>query len=190
MSDTDELCALLAEIDGLLDRYDPGETSPDRIVGEVIAERAAQAPLLLQAIELASQGLQKFPCHPELLRRRALARSCVVTLQWEYPELQLGADDLQAILASSPNDIRTAYDLLELQFTFSGMSDADLAEVSAGLVERAACLLLDVVALQIKALAYAGQLGEAEQIFGRWSQRFPDSERLRRAKEVADSMKD
>ncbi len=43
--DAERYTAIVAEIDELIERYDPGELSPERIVGDIIDERVAQRPL-------------------------------------------------------------------------------------------------------------------------------------------------
>ena len=69
-----ELSNILESIDELIDSYDSGGIDPDRVIGEIFAERAAQRPLLEEAVAIASDALRQYPLHPELMRRRALAR--------------------------------------------------------------------------------------------------------------------
>ena len=189
MTQLDHLQALLAEIDSLLDTYQPGTLEPDRILGDIIGERAAQRPLFERVVHLATDGLLKFPFNAELLRRRALARSFIVTPEMTYPEIELAEQDLRTLLAVEPNNLHAAFDLLETMFTFSGLENSEVAEIAALCATKAEQILLKTVALQIKALGYADDHGASQAVYDRWKQRFPESSVLTIAKEDADSMK-
>lgn len=177
---------LLKQIDVTLDRYNPGKISPDKVLGEIIAERAKQRPTLEKAIQLASEGLTRYPFNAELLRRRAFARCRVVTPEGNYPELDAAEEDLRMILEYDPNNLYAALDLLEIMFTFSGMKDSDLAEVADKLAPRAEKLLLGFRSLQIKALSHAGKNVQVDEVYERWSKLFPESTILQSAKEDAE----
>lgn len=188
MSKADDLRELLDEIDDILEDYSPGELRPERIVKDIIAERAAQRPVLERAVELATGGLDHYPLNPELLRRRAWARCRIVTPDGLYPELEAAERDLRLILELDPDNLAVAFDLLDEMFTFSGMADADVAEVSGELAERAAKLLVRLRALQIRALGYAGRHDEAAKLYDESIGMFPLSEDLKSAKADADSI--
>src|SRR5262245_34222140 len=111
MSELEHFTNLLNEIDTLIQSYDPGELAPDRIIGEVFAERAKQRPILEKAVQLATDGLEKYPYNTELLRRRSCARSRIVTPECEYPELELAEKDLQTILEFDPNNLYAGLEL-------------------------------------------------------------------------------
>jgi len=189
MSELGDFQRLLEEIDRLLNSYDPGALEPDRIFGDIIGERAAQRPLLESIVQLATDGLTKYPYNAELLRRRALARSLIVTPDLTYPEIESAEQDLRAILAIEPDNLHAAFELLEAMFTFSGMEDKEVADIAEACAAKAEAILVQLVSLQIKALAYADEHSAAETIFDRWIHRFPESDALRAAKEDADSMK-
>jgi tetratricopeptide (TPR) repeat protein len=189
MSEAENFKALLDEIDALLDSYIPVVLEPDRILGDMFAERAKQRGIFDRAVQLATEGLEKYPFNIELLRRRSFARIQIVTANGEYPELELGEADLRTILEFDPNNLLAASDLIEMMFTFSGMEDSDVAEVAENFSLRAEKLLIANRALQIKALGYADKHEEADEVYNYWMKLFPDSELLTKAKEDADSMK-
>jgi tetratricopeptide (TPR) repeat protein len=189
MSEIERFKTLLEQIDLVLDSYTPRDLSPDRIIQEIIAERAEQRSILEKAIQLATEGLEKYSFNSELLRRRAYARCHIVTPDGEYPELELAEKDLRAILELDPNNLYAGLDLLEEMFTFSGMEDKDVAEVAEEFATRAERLLLNNRALQIKAYGYAGEYTKAEEVYNHWIKLFPESESLKAAKDDADSMK-
>ena len=189
MSEVPEFKTLLDQIETVLESYNSGDLSPDRVIQEIINERAEQRPILEKAVQLATEGLERYPFNTELLRRRAYARCHIVTPNGEYPEIQLAEKDLQTILDLDPNNLYAALDLLENLFTFSGMEDKDVAEVARELATRTESLLLGYQALRIKALGYAGEHAKAEEVYNQWIRVFPDSESLISAKDDADSMK-
>jgi len=188
MSELEDFTNLLNEIDTLIQSYNPGELAPDRIVGEIFAERAKQRPTLEKAVQLATDGLEKYPYNTELLRRRAYARRHIVTPEGEYPELELAEKDLRTVLDFDPNNLYAGLDLLEAMFTFSGMEDKDVAEVAQEFAAKSERLLLYNRALQIRALGYAGEHSKAKEVYNEWIKLFPDSELLKSAKDDADSM--
>lgn len=181
--------ALLDKIDSILESYDPGELRPDRVIGEIIKERAGQRPIFDKAIQLATEGLKEYPYNPELLHRRAYARCLIVTPEGEHPELEAAEQDLRMILELDPNNLLAGYELLDAMFTYSAMEDEDVAKVSEEFASRAERILLELRALQIKALGYADKHDEADKLYKHWIQLFPKSEHLESAKEEADSMK-
>jgi len=185
----DSLWKLLTTIDDVLESYDPGEPRPDSVARDIIAARARQRPLLEQAIRLATEGLADYPCHPELLRRRAWARCHVVTPDGVYPQLEEAERDLRLMLKLDPDNLPAGLDLLEAMFTHSGMADREVAEVAEELASRAERILLSLRALQIKALGYADEHEKAQQVYDRCIRIFPDAKRLQAAKEDADSMR-
>lgn len=189
MSEAAEFKTLLEQIDSVLDTYTPGDLSPERVIQDIINERAEQRPILEKAIQLATQGLKRYPFNTELLRRRAYARCRIVTPDGEYPEIQLAEKDLQTVLDLDPNNLYAGLDLLENLFTFSGMEDKDVAEVAWELATRAETLLVGCHALQIRAAGHAGEHAKAQEVYDRWIRVFPDSESLQSAKDDADSMK-
>jgi tetratricopeptide (TPR) repeat protein len=189
LSEAEEFKILLEEIDSVLERYTIGDLSPNRVAREIIRERAEQRPILEKAIQLATEGLKRYPFNTELLRRRAYARCHIVTPDGEYPEIQKAEEDLWTILDLDPNNLYAAFDLLENLFTSSGMEDKDVAEVARELATKTETLLLGYQALQIKAFGYAGEHAKAEEVYNRWIRVFPDSESLKSAKDDADSMK-
>ncbi len=189
MDDADNLRKLLDDIDHILESYDPGELDPDRVLADILTQRADQRPVLDKAVELATEGLKAYPFNPELLRRRAWARCCIVTSQGEHPEIEAAEQDLRTILKLDPYNLKAGFQLLDAMFTFSAMEDSDVAEVAAEFAERAESILLDLRALQIIALGYADEHAEADELFSHWISLFPDSESLRTAKENADSMR-
>jgi tetratricopeptide (TPR) repeat protein len=172
-----------------LESYQPGDLSPDRVLRDIFAERAKQRPLFEKVVQLATEGLEKYPFNAELLRRRALARSYIVTPQIEYPELELAEVDLRTILEFDPDNIHAGFDLLEAMYIFSGMENKDVAEVAEEFATRAESLLLNLRALQIKAYGYAGEHTKAKEVYQLWIKLFPESKLLKAAKEDADSMK-
>lgn len=189
MSQLDRFVSLLAEIDSLLDSYHPGSIEPDRILGDIFAERSLQRPMLEKVVELATEGLEKFPFNAELLRRRAFARSRIVTPDMSYTELELAEQDLRSVLKVEPNNLHAAFDLLDVLFTFSGMEDDEVAELAGSCATKAESILLHIVALQIKALGHAGDHVASQTVYDLWNQRFPESEALQTAKADADSLK-
>jgi tetratricopeptide (TPR) repeat protein len=189
MSEVEKFKILLEQIDSVLESYQPVDLSPDRIIRDIFIERAKQRPIFEKAIQLATEGLEKYPFNAELLRRRALARSHIVTPDLEYSELELAEEDLRTILEFDPNNIQAGFDLLEAMYIFSGMENKDVAEVAEEFAARAESLLLNLRALQIKAYGYADEHTKAEQIYQRWAKLFPESKLLKAAKEDADSMK-
>jgi tetratricopeptide (TPR) repeat protein len=189
MSELKDFIKLIEEIESLLDSYDPGELTPDKIIGEIFKERAKQRPILEKAVQLASEGLEKYPFNAVLLRMRATARCWIVTPEGEFPELEMAEQDLQTILEFDPNNLKTGFELLDMLFTFSGMEDKDVAEVAQKFAAMAEELLLHNLALQIKALGYANEHSNAEEVYNRWIKLFPDSEVLKSAKADSDSMK-
>lgn len=188
MSDLENFEVLLNEIDALLESYNPGELTPDRVVNEIFAERAKQRPTLERVVQLTTSALEKYPYNSELLRRRAWARCHIVTPDGEYPGLELAEKDLQTILKLDPNNLQAGFELIEAMFTFSGMDDIDVAEVAEEFAERSKRLLLNNLALQIKALGYAGEHAKAAEVYGRWIKLFPDSDLLNSAKNAIDSL--
>lgn len=189
MSEVKNFKALLDQIDSILDRYIPVVLEPDRIIGEMFAERAKQRSIFDQAVQLATEGLEKYPFNTELLRRRSLARSQIVTADADYSELELAEADLRTILEFDPNNLVAASDLIELMFVFSGMEDIEVAKVAENFALRAERLLLANRSLQIKALGYADEHAQANEVYNRFIKIFPDSESLQKAKDDADSMK-
>jgi hypothetical protein len=189
MSDVNEFKALLDEIDMLLERYDPGEPTPDKIIRDILLERAKQRPILQRAIQLASQGLEQYPFNSELLWRRAWAQYRIVTPDGTFPELESAEQDLQIILTIDPNNLYAGTELLEMMFTFSGMENSHVAEVAEEFACRAERVLLNMRALQIKALGYARKHEDAEHLYQHWIGLFPDADILTAAKEDADSMR-
>jgi tetratricopeptide (TPR) repeat protein len=189
MSEIAKFKNLLEQIDSLLESLPSVDFSPDRIIGEIFTERAAQRPILEQAIQLATEGLERYPFNTELLRRRAYLRCHILTPDGECPELELAEEELRTILELDPNNLYAGLDLLEAMFTFSGMENKEVAEVAEELATRAESLLLQYRALQIKAFGYAGKHVEAEEVYNRWIKLFPDSESLKIAKDDADFMK-
>lgn len=183
-----ELETILRSIDELLDSYEPGVLDPDRMVGDVFAERASQRPTLENAIAIATEALERFPFHPELVRRRAIARTFVVTPDGEYPHLEAAEADFRLLLDLDPNNLVAAKDLLDALFTFSGLEDSEVAEIADTLASKAEGLFLELRALQVKALGYAHQHKQAEELYRAWSGRFPDAEVLQSAIEDARSM--
>lgn len=189
MTELDDLVLWVEKLDALLDSYQPGEIVPDKMLGEIFVERAAQRPMLEQVVQLATEGLQRYPYNAELLRRRAYARSLIVTPEGEYPELTLAEGDLRTLLALEPNHLYAGLELLEMMFVFSGMEDGEVAEVAGELGRRAEQVLIGYRALQIKALGYAGESERAEQVYSQWMKVFPDSESLRAAKADVDDLR-
>lgn len=189
MSELHHLQSLMTEIDSLLDSYQPGVLEPDRILRDIVAERAAQRPALERVVQLATDGLAKFPFNAELLRRRALARSLIVTPEMSYPEIELAEQDLRTILEVDPNNVHAAVDLLSAMFTFSAMEDEEVAKLAEFCATKAESVLVQAVALQIKALGYAGEYAASKDLYDRWIHRFPESETLLQAgKEDVDSL--
>ncbi len=170
--------ALLAELDGLLDQYDPGALEPDRVVREIMQERARQRPLFERAVEHATAGLERFPNNGELLRRRGFALCRIVTPDGVYPRLEEAKRDLRAILRFEPNNIRAGFDLLHMLFTFSGLDDAEVATIAEQLAAQAQDLMLSARTLQIRALLYARKKDEAERLAATWTRLFPDDRDL------------
>jgi tetratricopeptide (TPR) repeat protein len=189
MSEVENFKALLDQIDSILDSYVPVVLEPDKVLGEMFAERAKQRSIFDQAVELATEGLEKYPFNTELLRRRSFARSQIVTANGDYPELELAEADLRTILEFDPNNLVAASDLIELMFIFSGMEDSDVAEIAENFALRAEGFLLKNRSLQIKALGYADKHAQADEIYNHFIKMFPDSESLQKAKDDADSMK-
>ncbi|MGH9755085.1 MAG: hypothetical protein ACREA2_20090 [Blastocatellia bacterium] len=189
MSELKDLIKLIEEIESILDSYDPGELAPDKIIGEIFKERAKQRPIMEKAVQLATEGLEKYPFNAVLLRMRAFARCRIVTPEGEFPQLELAEQDLQTILDVDPDNLKTGFELLDMLFTFSGMKDKDVAEVAQKFASMAEELLLHNLALQIKALGYAREHNNAEEVYNQWIKRFPDSDVLKDAKADSDSMK-
>jgi hypothetical protein len=79
MLELNDFIKLIEEIESILESYDPGELTPDKIVGEIFKERAKQRPILEKAVQLATEGLEKYPFNAVLLRMRAAARCRIVT---------------------------------------------------------------------------------------------------------------
>ncbi len=184
-----ELHSLLERIDQILHAYDPGlPLDPDMVVHEVFKRRAGQNHLLEEAICLASEGLKRFSENPELIRRRAFARFRVVTADGEFPLVEQAEADLRHLLELDPNNLMAGVSLLEELFTFSGLADAEVGELSDDMAKRAEKLLLSARSLQIRALAYAGQHEQSAEVYAHWHSLFPDSELLADAKADADSM--
>lgn len=188
MSDLASFTNLLEAVDSILEQYDPGEAAPDRPLINIVEKRASQQPLLQSAIELASDGLERYPFNAELLWRRALAKSLMMTSTGEAPELAGCEADLRTILAIDPNHLKAGLELLEAMFTSSSLEDDEVAQIAGTLAARAEELLIQARALQIRALGYADQPSQAEELFHKWSAVFPDAESLRRAKESAESL--
>jgi tetratricopeptide (TPR) repeat protein len=189
MNPTQEFISLLEQIDLQLDQYSPGVLGPDRVVREIFEERAQQRPLLEKVVQMITEALERYPFNSELLRRRAYARSRIVTSDGEYPELELAENDLRTILKFDPNNLRAGAALLEDMFTYSGMEDADVAEIAEEFASRAEKLLLRFRALQIRACGYAGDHAKADAIYKKSLNIFPDSASLKSAKDDADSVK-
>ncbi|MBX7222466.1 MAG: hypothetical protein K1Y36_21130 [Blastocatellia bacterium] len=188
MSELARFKKFLEEIDSLLDQYDPGELAPDRVIGEIVAYRAQQRPLLEQAIAVTNQGLKQFPFNPELLRRRAFANSRIVTPEGDFPCLEACETDFRTILAVDPYHLRAGLDLLEAMFKFSGLEDGEVAQVAGSLALQAESLLVALRSLEVRALGYAGNFQAAETTYQRWSQVFPDSEELQSAQADVESL--
>ena len=169
------------QVDELIDQYDPGALDPDKTVGEIMRQRAAQRPLLEKIVELASSALAEFPHNPELLRRRGFALCRIVSEQLEFPGAAAGIEDLHSILAFDPNALRGALDLVNELFTTSSMSDPDVAEVANELAERAQVLLLDARVLQTRALVHAERPEEARNVAEHWLSLFPEHGELQEA---------
>lgn len=185
MASLEQLTDLLDKIDVLLESYDPGEMLPDKLVGDLFAERAQQRPVLEQAAQLATEGLVQYPFNSELLRRRAFALAHIVTPQGEFPELAAAEDDWRTILIVDPNNLRAAFEYAELMFSHSGMEDSQVAEVVGDFATKAETVLTALGGLQIKAWGHAGEYAKAEEIYQHWHARFPDSSLLEEAiKEV------
>jgi hypothetical protein len=77
---------------------------------------------------------------------------------------------------------------VDMLFTFSGMEDKDVAEVAQQFAAMAEELLLQNLALQIRALAYADEHSKAEEVYNQWIKLFPDSKVLKFAKADSDSL--
>lgn len=178
---------ILDQVDEILDSYDPGELDPKKIVREIFEHRAQQAPMLRKAVSMCDSGLEKYPYNPELMRRRALLKTLIVTPDAEHPELEEAAKDLRTLLELDPNNLYAGLELLKAMFTFSGMEDSDVADVAEELADRAKSLMLVSRSLQIEALAYANRKDESDSIYDKLIQLFPDSEELKYAKDSADS---
>ncbi len=189
MNAIEDFKSLLEQIDALLERYDPGELEPDRIVRELFEERAQQRPLLEEAVSLATEGLNRFPFNSELLRRRAWARAHIVTPNGSYPEIALAVEDLRAILAFDPNNLGGTAALLEDMFTFSGMENSEVAGMAGYLAARAGDVLECCLALQIRSHAYADEHAQAKEVYNKAIIHFPDSEQIQEAKKEAESIK-
>ncbi|MHC4865611.1 MAG: hypothetical protein ACYTEX_16110 [Planctomycetota bacterium] len=189
MTEVKRLKVLLDKIDNVLRSYDPGEPRPDQIIGEIIKERASQRPTFEEAIQLATEGLRQYPYNSELLRRRAFARCLIITPEGEHPELEAAEEDLRMILELDANNLCGVFELLDAMFSHSAMEDDRVAEVAGELASRTQTLLLQVRALQIKALGYADKHDEADRVYKRWIELFPKSEYLKSAREQADQLR-
>lgn len=189
MQSIGEFRQLIEGIDKVLDSYDPGELAPDKVIREILIHRANQKAILEKVIQLATDGLEKYPFNTELLRRRAFAKCRIVTPDGEFPELESAELDLRMILEYDPNNLYAATDLIEEMFTFSGMDDTEIADIAETFAERAEKLLIKLRALQIKALGHSDNHDKAEEVYLNWIRLFPESEILKAAKEHADSMK-
>lgn len=184
----EELKRVLQSIDALLDTYAPAELDLDRLVGDTIVERSSQRPALERVVAMATEALEKYPFSPELLCRRALAKIYIVTPDGEYPLVKSAEQDYRLLLDLNPNNLVVAAELLETLFTFSGLKDSEVVQIAADLASRAEQLLLQLRALQIKALGYSGQHDEAEKLYQASSALYPESEVLEVAIEDAREM--
>ena len=183
-----ELQHILESIDTLLDSYEPGELDPDRLVREVFAQRASQRPTLEKVVVIATEALEKYTFNSELVRRRAFAKTLIVTPDGEYPFLESADADYRLLLDLNPSDFFTTAELLEVIFTFSRLEDSEVAQIADDAASKAEKMLLNLRGLQIKALGYADQHSEAEQLYRAWSTRYPDAEVLESAIADARSM--
>ena len=96
-----------------------------------------------------------------------------VTSEGTYPFLDEAEREFRQLLRLSPGNLSAACQLLDILFTFSGLSDAEVADVADNLASKAEQLLLDLRALQIRALVYGDQHVRAQQVCQEWSARFP-----------------
>ena len=76
-----------------------------------------------------------------------------------------------------------------MAFSFSAMENKDVAEVAQQFAAMAEELLLRNLALQIRALGYAREHSNADEVYNQWIKLFPDSDVLKSAKADSDSMK-
>jgi hypothetical protein len=59
MSELNDFIKLIGEIESILDSYDPGELTPDKIVSEIFKGRAKQRPILEKAVQGGLQQMDK-----------------------------------------------------------------------------------------------------------------------------------
>lgn len=179
-----KLIKILDKIDKLFASYKPGEIHPDKLVKDIFKDRAKQQNIFKEVIQLANEGLKQFPYNTELIRRRALARTMLVTQKGEYPQLIKAEKDFRTILKLDPNNQIAALDLLELMYDFSVLEDEEIAKLSAHFAQGAENVLLNLRSLEIKALAYANKIKQARAKYDHWSKLFPNSKYLKEALKI------
>ncbi len=169
--------ALLARLDELIARHD-GVHPAGRGNASASLSDAARLGLLVEVVEKATEGLERFPRNGELLRRRAYALCRLAPPGTGDARVADAQEDLQCALQFEPTNLRLALDLLGELFAFDGLQDDEVADVAEALAEQSEQLMLEARALQVRALLYAERAGEARSLAARWSRLFPGNDEL------------
>src|SRR5262249_26386511 len=120
MSELQEFRKLIEEIESLLESYASSvELDPTKKTHEIFEERSKLSPILEKAIQLATEGLERYPFNAVLLRLRAIARCHVVTPDGKYTEIGLAEQDLRTVIEFDPDNLKACSELLDMLFTFS-----------------------------------------------------------------------
>lgn len=180
MSNVIEFKILLAQIDAILDQCRPEESALGESVTPTSRESARHQVLLRQATQEITEGLASFPFNAQLLRRRAWARTQMVTPDGAYPELHLAVEDLQLLLEFDPNDLTATMELLQEMHRAGGMPNLAVVQVASELASRTEDLLIRTRILQMRALLAEGDRAAAQQVFDVVASQFSDSSKLRK----------
>lgn len=171
-----QLRKCIDEIDSLFSQYTFPDFTDEEKVDEDIQKRIDQNTILKKIVNVADKGLKRFPAHPTLLAKKALASTMIINEDLEFPDSFAAYKAIDTYLRSDENNIDIQLAYAQILYSANLLGQEQLIEPIDKMIASVQSSLSIMVATKIRVLGHMGEYEQIKKLFKKWKRHFHDND--------------